>query len=284
MTLGTISSRLVQNTPSSIPYVPPTKNDWDILFQPMFDEYFNPSPSVVFRGLHVVAPQVNDTTDTPLSTSIEQDWISKVKQDEFGGVLKKVRLVAKGYRQEEGINFEESFALVAHIEAIISFIANAANNMTIYQMDVKTTFLNGNLREEVYVSQPKGFVDQDNPTHVYKLKKPSMAQSRPTCMTKYALEILKKYGMDSSNLVDTPMVEGTKIDEDLHGKIVDPTHYHEQVKNGVVELYFVRTEYLLADIFIKALARERFKFLINKLGMKSMSPESLKSLTEENKE
>ncbi|GJV60949.1 retrovirus-related pol polyprotein from transposon TNT 1-94, partial [Tanacetum coccineum] len=94
-------------------------------------------------------------------------------QYEFGGVLKnKARLVAKGYRQEEGIDFEESFALVARIEAIKIFIENAANkNMTIYQMDVKTAFLNEELREEVYVSQPEGFVDQDNPTHVYKLKK-----------------------------------------------------------------------------------------------------------------
>ncbi|GJY40489.1 retrovirus-related pol polyprotein from transposon TNT 1-94 [Tanacetum coccineum] len=74
--------------------------------------------------------------------------------------------------KEEGIDFEESFAPVARIEAIRIFVANAANkNMTIFQMDVKTAFLNGELKEEVYVSQPKGFVDQDNPSHVYKLKK-----------------------------------------------------------------------------------------------------------------
>ncbi|GJW28289.1 retrovirus-related pol polyprotein from transposon TNT 1-94 [Tanacetum coccineum] len=100
-------------------------------------------------------------------------WIYKVKLDEYGDVLKnKARLVAKGYRQEEGIDFEESFAPVARIEAIRIFIANAANkNMTIYQMDVKTAFLNGELKEEVYVSQPEGFVDPDHPTHVYRLKK-----------------------------------------------------------------------------------------------------------------
>ncbi|GJV04641.1 retrovirus-related pol polyprotein from transposon TNT 1-94 [Tanacetum coccineum] len=89
-------------------------------------------------------------------------WIYKVKLDEYGDVLKnKARLVAKGYRQEEGIDFEESFAPVARIEAIRIFIANAATkNMIIYQMDVKTAFLNGDLQE-----------DQDNPTHVYRLKK-----------------------------------------------------------------------------------------------------------------
>ncbi|GKA93402.1 retrovirus-related pol polyprotein from transposon TNT 1-94 [Tanacetum coccineum] len=82
------------------------------------------------------------------------------------------RLVANGYRQEEGFDFEESFAPVAHIEDIRIFTANAASkNMTIYQMDVKTAFLNGELMEEVYVSQPEGFVDPCHPTHVYRLKK-----------------------------------------------------------------------------------------------------------------
>nr|GFC47908.1 hypothetical protein [Tanacetum cinerariifolium] len=74
--------------------------------------------------------------------------------------------------EEEGIDFEESFALIARLEAIRIFLAFAAQkNMVVYQMDVKTAFLNGNLREEVYVSQPDGFVDADNPNHVYKLTK-----------------------------------------------------------------------------------------------------------------
>ncbi|GJY72710.1 retrovirus-related pol polyprotein from transposon TNT 1-94 [Tanacetum coccineum] len=100
-------------------------------------------------------------------------WIYKVKLDEMGGILKnKARLVARGYRQEEGIDFEESFAPVARLDAIRIFLAYAAHmNMIVYQMDVKTAFLNGILREEVYVSQPNGFVDQDNLNHVYKLKK-----------------------------------------------------------------------------------------------------------------
>ncbi|GKD41939.1 retrovirus-related pol polyprotein from transposon TNT 1-94, partial [Tanacetum coccineum] len=92
-------------------------------------------------------------------------WIYRVKLDELGGILKnKARLVARGYRQKEGIDFEESFAPVARLEAIRIFLAFAAHmNMVVYQMDVKTTFLNGNLWEEVYVSQPYGFVDPDNP-------------------------------------------------------------------------------------------------------------------------
>ncbi|GKE43730.1 retrovirus-related pol polyprotein from transposon TNT 1-94, partial [Tanacetum coccineum] len=146
----------------------------------------NPIPQQPFRVAN--APRAVDFADSLGSTSIDQDapstrsssnvrpthtpflslgrWtkdhpIANVKTDEFGGVLKnKARLVAQGFRQEEGIDFEESFAPVARIEAIC-----------IFQMDVKTDFLNGELKEEVYVSQPEGFVDQDNPSHVYKLKK-----------------------------------------------------------------------------------------------------------------
>nr|GEY56332.1 retrovirus-related Pol polyprotein from transposon TNT 1-94 [Tanacetum cinerariifolium] len=96
-----------------------------------------------------------------------------VKLDEYGDVLKnKAQLVAKGYRQEDGIDFEESFAPVSRIEAIRIFITNVASkNMTIYQMDIKTAFLNGELKEEEYVSQSEGFVDPDHLTHVYRLKK-----------------------------------------------------------------------------------------------------------------
>ncbi|GKF70247.1 retrovirus-related pol polyprotein from transposon TNT 1-94, partial [Tanacetum coccineum] len=99
--------------------------------------------------------------------------IFKIKLDEYGDVLKnKARLVAKGYRQEAGIDFEESFAPVARLEAIRLFIAHAASmNMVIFQMDVKTAFLNGELNEVVYVSQPEGFVDPEHPSHVYRLKK-----------------------------------------------------------------------------------------------------------------
>ncbi|GJY75197.1 retrovirus-related pol polyprotein from transposon TNT 1-94 [Tanacetum coccineum] len=472
-------------------------------------------------------------------------WIYKVKLDELGGILKnKARLVARGYRQEEGIDFEESFAPVARLEAIRIFLAFAAHmNMVVYQMDVKTAFLNGNLREEVYVSQPDGFVDPDNPNHVYKLKKalyglkqaprawydmlssflisqdfskgsvdPTLfirregkelllvqiyvddiifAASTPELcdlfakimcskfkmsmmgkisfflglqisqnprgifinQSKYALESLKKYGFDSCDPVDTPMVEKSKLDEDKEGKAVDPSHYRgmigtllyliasrpdlqfaicmcaryqarptekhlhavkrifrylkgtvnrglwypkdssialtafadvdhagcqdtrrstsgsmqflgdrlvswsskrqksvaisstkaeyvamsgccaqilwmrsrltdyglrfnkipmycdnksaialccnnvqhsrskhidiifhfikEHIENGVIELYFVNTEYQLADIFTKSLARERIEFFINKLGMRSFTPETLKQLADE---
>nr|GEV73043.1 hypothetical protein [Tanacetum cinerariifolium] len=393
----------------------------------------------------------------PHEDSISQGSSSNIKTDEFGGVLNnKARLFAQGFRHEEGIDFEESFSPVAEIKAIHIFVANSADkNMTIYQMDVKTAFLNGKLKEEVYVSEPKGFVDQDNPSHVYKLKKAlcSLKQaprawynmlssflisqhfSKGTVIplslhdkmemtyycprgifinqSKYASEIVTKYGMHTTDFVDTTMVEKSKLDEDLQGKPVDATLYRgmigslmyltssrtdiiyavclcaryqakptkkhlqvvkwifqylkrtinmglwfsmdadmsltayansdhagcqdtrrtqilwmrshltdygfqfnkiplycdnksvialccnnvqhsrakhinirhhfikEQVENGIVKLYFVRNEYQLVDIFTKPLPWEKFNFLINKLGMKSMSLETLKRLAEE---
>ncbi|GJZ84670.1 retrovirus-related pol polyprotein from transposon TNT 1-94 [Tanacetum coccineum] len=383
-------------------------------------------------------------------------WIFKVKLNKLGGVLKnKARLVARGYRQEEGIDFEESFVTVDRLEAIRIFIAYAAyKNMIVYQMDVKTAFLNGILREEVYVSQPDGFVDQDNPNHVYKLKKAlyglkqaprawydllssfllsqkfSKGVVDPTLFnrkegkdillismmgkmsfflglqisqsprgifltqSKYALEIIKKYGMETSDPVDTPMVEKSKLDANPQREEVDPTHYHGMIGSLMyltssrphLDSYIVLTafadadhascqdtrrstsgsmqllgdrlvswsskkqksttissieaeyialsgccaqilwmrsrlidyglgfnkiplycanksvialccnnvqhsrskawgrEYQLVDIFTKAWGRERLDFLINKLGMRSMSPETLKRLAEEAEE
>nr|GEV69866.1 retrovirus-related Pol polyprotein from transposon TNT 1-94 [Tanacetum cinerariifolium] len=520
MTPVTISSRLMPNPTFSTPFVPPSRTDWDLLFQPLFDELLTPPPSVDHQApeviasiAEVVAPELAASTGSPSLTTVDQDAPSPSKSqttpetqprvipnnveednhdievahmgnDKFFGILiPKVSsdqssstdsihtivhpdhqisehnskwtkdhqleniIVARGYRQEDGIDFEESFAPVARLEAIRIFLAFATHkNMVVYQMDVKTTFLNGNLREEVYVSQSNGFVDQDNPNHVYKLKKAlyglkqaprawydmlssflisqdlSKGSVDPTlfirrngndlllvqiyiddiifaastlelcdlfakimCLkfkmsmmgkisfflglqisqstrdifinqSKYALESLKKFGFESCDPVDTPMVEKSKLDEDKEGKAIDPSHYRgsayrkaltcgqtdlsiptrncqsgtmmrsqltnyglgfnkipmycdnkstialccnnvqhsrikhidiryhfikEHVENGVIELYFVNMEYQLANIFTKALGRERIEFLINKLGMRSFTPETLKQLTDD---
>nr|GFA76552.1 retrovirus-related Pol polyprotein from transposon TNT 1-94 [Tanacetum cinerariifolium] len=100
-------------------------------------------------------------------------WLFKNKHDEENTVIRnKTRLVVRGYRQEEGIDFEESFVPVAQMEAIRIFLAYAAHKgFTMYQMDLKTAFLHGSLKEDVYVCQPEGFIDADHPSHVYKLKK-----------------------------------------------------------------------------------------------------------------
>ena len=100
-------------------------------------------------------------------------WIFKNKTDESGNVTRnKARLVAQGYTQIEGIDFDETFAPVARLESIRLLLGVACMfKFKLYQMDVKSAFLNGYLNEEVYVEQPKGFIDPNFPEHVYKLRK-----------------------------------------------------------------------------------------------------------------
>ncbi|GKE30954.1 retrovirus-related pol polyprotein from transposon TNT 1-94 [Tanacetum coccineum] len=104
---------------------------------------------------------------------IKVKWLWKNKTDAENTVIRiKSRLVTKGYSRQEGIDFEDSFAPVARLEVVHMFVAYAAHkNFTIYQMDVKTAFLYGPLKEQVFVCQPDGFVDPDFPNHVYRLKK-----------------------------------------------------------------------------------------------------------------
>nr|GEX26849.1 hypothetical protein [Tanacetum cinerariifolium] len=157
-------------------------------------------------------------------------------------------ITLKWIYKEEGIDFQESFTPFVQLKAICIFRAFVAHiNMVVYQMDVKIAFLNGILREEVYVSQPDGFVDPENPNNVYKLKKALyrlnqaprawregkdillISQSPRGIFlnqSKYALEIIKKYGMKISDPVDTPMLEKSKLDADPQGKEVDHIRYH----------------------------------------------------------
>ncbi|GJY80204.1 retrovirus-related pol polyprotein from transposon TNT 1-94 [Tanacetum coccineum] len=352
--------------------------------------------------------------------------------------------MSKGYGQQKGIDFEESFAPVARLEVIRLFIAYAAHkSFPIYQIDVKPTFLNGPLKEEVYVNQPDGFVDPYHPNKVYRLKKalyghkqaprawhdelsnflvskgfskgedillvqiyvddiifgstnPKLSKrfeklmhnkfemsmmeelkfflgiqihQSPRCtfinQAKYAQKILNKHGMTSCDSIGNPMA--TKhLDADLCGTPVDQTKYHSmvraliyitasrpdivhatcyyaryqarptekhltavkrifrylrntiniglwypkdiggdklvswlskkqdctsmssaeaeyvslsaccaQVEKGIVKLFFVGTEYQLADLFTKALPEDRFKYLIRQLGMRCLTPEEL---------
>nr|GEU70275.1 retrovirus-related Pol polyprotein from transposon TNT 1-94 [Tanacetum cinerariifolium] len=175
-------------------------------------------------------------------------WIYKVKLDELGGILrKKARLVARGYRQEEGIVFEESFAAVARLEAIRIFLAYVAHkNMVVYQMDVKTVFLNGNPREEVYVSQPDGFVDPYNPNHVYKLKK--------------AL-----YGLKQAPRAWYDMLSSFLISKDFSKGSVDPTLFIRRNRNDLllVQIYvddiiFAASTPKLCELFAKIMC-SKFK-------------------------
>ncbi|GKB99018.1 gag-pol polyprotein [Tanacetum coccineum] len=115
-----------------------------------------------------------ELVDRPLCKNvINMKWLWKNKCDEENIVIhNKARLVAKGYNQQEGIDFEESFAPIARLEAVRLFVVYVAHkSFPVYQKDVKTSFLNGPLKEEVYVNQPYGFVDPHHPDKVYRLKK-----------------------------------------------------------------------------------------------------------------
>ena len=103
-------------------------------------------------------------------------WIFKNKSDEHGIVIRnKSRLVAQGYTQVEGIDLDETFAPVARLESIRILLAIASHlNFKLYQMNVKSAFLNEMLQEEIYVEQPKGFVDPHRSDDVYKLKRAQM--------------------------------------------------------------------------------------------------------------
>nr|GFA84264.1 retrovirus-related Pol polyprotein from transposon TNT 1-94 [Tanacetum cinerariifolium] len=154
----------------------------------------------------------------PRDTLTQSCWIEAMQEElnEFERLENKARLVARGYHQEEGIDFEESFASIAKLEAIRIFLAYAAHkNMVVNQMDVKIVFLNGNLREEVYVSQPDGFVDQDNPNQVCKLKK--------------AL-----YGLKQASRAWYDLLSSFLISQDFSKGSVDPTLFIRRNGNDLL--------------------------------------------------
>ncbi|KAI3729808.1 hypothetical protein L6452_18478 [Arctium lappa] len=148
-------------------------------------------------------------------TVIGTKWVFKNKKDEDGVIIRnKARLVAKGYRQEEGIDYDETYALLARIEAIRMFLAYAAHkNFTVFQMDVKTAFLNGILKEEVYVSQLEGFVNQDKPDHVYILDKALYGlKQAPRAWYDVLSKFLVKSGFSKGKIDTTLFIKKEKAD------------------------------------------------------------------------
>ncbi|GJX42863.1 integrase, catalytic region, zinc finger, CCHC-type containing protein [Tanacetum coccineum] len=419
MTPATSSSGLVPNTVSQQPCIPPNRDDWDHLFQPMFNEYFTPLAIAIPPVQEAVAPRVVDLADSPVSTSIDQDapsskspsqgsssnvrqthtpfehlgkwtkdhplanvigdpsrsvsmrkqlqtdamwcffdafltsvepknfkqsmtepswidamqeeihefgrlqvwelvpcpdkvlliklkWIYKVKTDEFGGVLKnKARLVAQGFRQEEGIDFEESFAPdnPSHVYKLKKALYGLKQAPRAWY-DMLSSFLisqhfsKGAVDPTLFTRQagndllliPRGVrtldVRSTSGSAQFlgdKLVSWSSKKQKCTAISNYGFQ-LNKIPLNCDNKSVIALCCNNV--QHSRAKHID-IRYHfikEQVENGIVELYFVRTEYQLADIFTKPLPRERFNFLIQKLGMRSMSPETLKRLAEEKDE
>nr|GEW93589.1 retrovirus-related Pol polyprotein from transposon TNT 1-94 [Tanacetum cinerariifolium] len=400
ITPATISSGLVQKSSSSTPYVPPSRNDWDLLFQLMFDELLNPSQSVDHHAPEVITPIVKvippipaDSTGSPSSTTVDQDapspmepktykealtqscwieaiqeelneferievwelvpcpdkvmvitlkWIYKVKLDELGGILKnKARLVARGYRQEEGIDFEESFASASKTKSWLwhrrfSYLNFGAINHLARQGLVrglpKLKFEKDHLCSACAMGksklQPKadigifiGYAPTKKAFWIYNIRTRRIVETIHVDfdeLTAMASEQTESIGLPSSTLVDqdapspsksqtTPETKSAIIPQDVEEDNIDievahigndqlfgvpipvvtsaqsssTAFPHTIVENGVIELYFVNTEYQLADLFTKALGRDRTEFLINKLGMRSFTPETLKQLMDE---
>nr|GEX82400.1 retrovirus-related Pol polyprotein from transposon TNT 1-94 [Tanacetum cinerariifolium] len=222
--------------------------------------------------------QVLELVDKPFGkTVIRLKWSWRNKKDEDQTViLNKARLVAKGYAQKEGIDFEESFALVARLEAVWTF-------------------------EDVYVAQPDGFVDPDHPEKVYRLRKALYGlKQAPRPEVEYAVlsascaqvmwmrTQLKDYGFNYNKIplyCNSQSAIAISCNPVQHSRTKHIyTRYHfikEQVENDIIELYFVRTEYQLANMFTKALPEDKFKDLVRRVGMRCLTPAKLKVLKNE---
>nr|GEY94433.1 retrovirus-related Pol polyprotein from transposon TNT 1-94 [Tanacetum cinerariifolium] len=207
--------------------------------------------------------QVWELVDKPFGKHvIKLKWLWKNKMDEEQIVIRNKALVAKGYAQEEGIDFEESFSPVARLKSVRIFVAyDAHKSFPIYQMDVKTAFLKGPLKQEVYVAQPDGFVNPGHPDKVYRLKKAlyGLTQAPRTCrfemslmeemkfflglqshqslcnifinQAKYALEILKKHGIEKGQSTGTPIATKPKLDADMSGNPIEQTDYQSKIRS-----------------------------------------------------
>nr|GEY90648.1 retrovirus-related Pol polyprotein from transposon TNT 1-94 [Tanacetum cinerariifolium] len=234
------------------------------------------------------------------------------KHDEENTIIRnKTRLVVRGYLQEEGIDFKESFAPVARMEAIEIFLAYASHkSFTVFQMDMKTAFLSG-------------FIDDDHLSHVNKLKKDYGFELTGSSEADYmgCKETFKStsgdtqflgekldYGFELTGSSEADYTgcketfKSTSGDTQFLGeKLCDSKsaiaiscnsiqhsrtkhiaiRYHfikEHVEKGIIELYFVETDYQLADLFTKSLPVDRFNYLVCRLGMCSLFPQKLERL------
>nr|GEV92785.1 Gag-Pol polyprotein [Tanacetum cinerariifolium] len=202
---------------------------------------------------------------------IRLKWLWKKYEDQTV-IRNKARLVAKGYAQEEGIDFEESFAPIARLEAVWIFIAYAAHkSFPIYQMDVKTAFLNGPLKEEVYVAQPDEFVDPDHPEKVYRRRR-----------ALYGLKQAPRAWYDELSMFLTS--KGFTKEAEyvaLSASCAQVIWMRTQLQDYGFNYNKIPTEYQLADMFTKALPEDRFKYLVRRIGMRCLTPAELEVLAKE---
>nr|GEU97245.1 hypothetical protein [Tanacetum cinerariifolium] len=248
----------IQNVLPSVETTVSSQQELDLLFGPLYDEFFNAGRTYQFDRL-----KFWELIDKPFGKNvIKLKWLWKNKKDEEQTVTRnKARLVAKSYAQEEGVDFEESFAPVARLEAVRIFVAYVAHkSFPIYQMDVKTTFLNGPLKEEVYVAQSYEFIDPDHPEKVYRLRKalyglkqaPRAWNLNPPILARYLYQSCQDSGFELTAFSDAD-----------HVGCIDT---RKSISEGIQFL---------------ALPEDRFKYLVRRIGMRCLTPAELEVLANE---
>ncbi|GKB72807.1 retrovirus-related pol polyprotein from transposon TNT 1-94, partial [Tanacetum coccineum] len=284
--------------------------------------YQDPSNMHEFHQQHRFTVSTTEPTNIK-EAMLDHSWI-KSMQDELNQfkrlhtnventvIRNKSRLIAKGYSQQDGIDFEESFAPVARLKAFKMFMTHADHkNFTIYKIDVKTAFLNGPLKE-VFVSQPDDFLDLYFPNHIYRLKKAlyGLKQVPRAWYDKLSSFLIvhhftkgivdpkqftRRHGDDillvqiyvddiifgSTNSVFSNRFAKLMKDNfemSMMGEMKFFLRLQEHVEQGTIELYFVGTEYQLADLFTKALPKERFEYLVHRISMRRMTPTELERI------
>nr|GEY84902.1 ribonuclease H [Tanacetum cinerariifolium] len=306
-----------------------TSTELDLLFGPMFDELLNGSTQNINQAetieenaqveddgfINIFCTPVQDrgvTSSRHVDSSnmhtfyqrhpSEHRWtkdhlLEQVIGNPSQSVRTRRQLESNGEMYmlalTEGVDFEESFAPVARSKAVRLFIAYAAHkSFTNYQMSVKTTFLYGHLKEEVYINQPDGFVDPYHPDKDCTLMSSAEAEyvSLSACCAQFLWmrTQLIDYGFHFDKIpmyCDSKAAIAISCNPVQHScsKHID-VRYHfikEKVKKGIVELFFVRTEYQLADLFTKALPEERFKYFVKRLVIRCLTLEELEVLANE---
>nr|GEV62290.1 retrovirus-related Pol polyprotein from transposon TNT 1-94 [Tanacetum cinerariifolium] len=299
----------------------PSQQELDLLFGHLYNEFFTAKDEQLqedeftnhfFTSVQEVAESFSHNIGNSNVHTFNQSQVSKYRwtkdhplEQVRGNPSKPVQTrrqlatdpeMSKGYAQEEGIDFEEFFAPVARLEAVLIFVAYATHkSFLIYQMALKTIFLNGLLKEEVYVAKPNEFVDRDHPEKVYQLRKYLYGLKQAPrawyaelskfltskgftkglnihksphgifiTQAKYALEILQKHGMEKGKSIDTPMTTKPKLDADLSGNPIDQTDYHPEMCMFALTVSTAESknikESMVDSAWIEAMQEELYQF------------------------
>ncbi|GKA34659.1 retrovirus-related pol polyprotein from transposon TNT 1-94 [Tanacetum coccineum] len=268
----------LQNVSPSADTTVPSQQELDLLFGPLYDEFFNDEPTTP-TNVHAEENNNNQAEFTnPFCTPVQEN------------VESSLRNIAKGYAQEEGIDFKESFAPVARLEVVRIFVRSCALTrlFPIYQMDVKTAFLNGPLKEEVYVAQPDGFVDPDHPDKVYRLRKALYGlKQAPRAWYDELSKFLISKGFTKAFL-DARSCRCLILAKALMGITVPRLAHHSnimqpraalpyqahpysvslhkgKVENGIIELYFADTDTIGSTSLLKPFPMKGFSISSDEL-------------------